>query len=120
MEIVKIKNTEIVRVKSDDIEIRDAQSALDFVMTVEYQAKTNLIIIDKSIIAEAFFDLKTKLLGEAFQKLLTYNIKLAVIGDFTQYASKSLHDYIVETNKGKDIFFLQTENQAIEWLSKLN
>ncbi len=30
------------------------------------------------------------------------------------YTSKSLKDFIYECNKGKDIFYLATEQQAIE------
>lgn len=41
------------------------------------------------------------------------------LGDFTIYTSKSLRDFIYECNKGKDIFFLPEEEQAIEKLSRV-
>ena len=40
-----------------------------------------------------------------------------IVGDFSIYTSKSLKDFIYECNKGKDIFFLLDEKQAIERLS---
>ena len=36
----------------------------------------------------------------------------------TKYTSKPLKDFIYESNKGKDIFFVQKEQNAIEMLSK--
>ncbi|KAF1298594.1 cytoplasmic protein [Enterococcus sp. JM4C] len=116
MQIQKIKSSEIVRVKSNKVEIKDTQSALDFIMTVSFEANSNQIIIDEAMIAEEFFDLKTGLLGDAFQKFITYNLRLAIIGNFAKYNSQSLNDYILESNKGNSIFFVETEEQAIQKL----
>jgi len=61
--------------------------------------------------------LTTKLAGEILQKFINYDVKLAIVGDFSVYTSKSLKAFIYECNKGKDIFFLSDENQAIGKLS---
>ncbi len=63
--------------------------------------------------------LKTRLAGEILQKFVNYNIKVAIIGDFTTYTSKSLRDFMYESNKGKDIFFSPSVNDAIEILSRV-
>ena len=39
-------------------------------------------------------------------------------GDFTKYTSKPLKDFIYESNKGKDIFFVPTKEEAIIKLCK--
>lgn len=44
-------------------------------------------------------------------------MKIAIIGDFSAYTSKSLKDFIYESNNGKDLFFLSDEKKAIEKLS---
>jgi hypothetical protein len=72
------------------------------------------MIINKSSICEDFFDLSTKIAGEILQKFINYRKKIAIIGDFSIYTSKSLKDFIYECNKGKDIFFLINEKQAIK------
>ena len=64
-----------------------------------------------------FFNLRTRLAGEVLQKFINYQIKVAIVGDFTIYSSKSLKDFIYESNKGSNIFFLPNEEQAIERLS---
>lgn len=73
-------------------------------MSITFETKVSRIIINTSLLEEVFFDLKTKILGEAFQKIITYNIKMAIIGDYSIYKSNSLGDYIRETNKGNNIF----------------
>ncbi|HFX3750546.1 TPA: DUF4180 domain-containing protein [Enterococcus faecium] len=51
------------------------------------------------------------------QKFTNYRKRIAIIGNFSLYTSKSLKDFIYECNKGKDILFLPNEKQAIEKLS---
>lgn len=119
MKVTKIKenNVEIAVVSSSEILITDVQSALDLIATVNYEAGCNRMIVDKSAICEDFFHLRTQLAGEILQKFINYQMKIAIVGDFSAYSSKSLKDFIYESNRGKDIFFLSNEKQAIEKLS---
>ncbi|MGU3370988.1 DUF4180 domain-containing protein [Bacillus mycoides] len=121
MEIKKvvIGGINIAVVRNDTVLISDVQSALDLMATVQYEADSKRIAINKSLISESFFDLKTRLAGDILQKFINYSVKIAIIGDFSMYNSKSLKDFIYECNKGKDIFFLATEQLAIEKLSSL-
>lgn len=115
---IKENDVEIAIVNSNDkLLITDVQSALDFIATVNYETGSQRIILNKSAIHEDFFDLSTKMAGEILQKFTIYQTKIAIIGDFSKYTSKSLKDFIYECNKGKDIFFLSDEGKAIEKLS---
>jgi len=115
MEISTIKenNKEVVVVNSNEILISDVQSALDIIATVRYETGCNIIILNKGAICEDFFDLKTKLAGEILQKFINYHMRIAIVGDFSGYTSNSLRDFIYESNKGRDIFFLPDEKQAV-------
>lgn len=108
----------IAIVKAEGYVITDIQSALDLVANASYVTGSDRIIIEKSQVSESFFDLKTKLAGEVLQKFINYKVKVAIVGDFSMYSSKSLKDFMFECNKGKDIFFVSTEQEAIERLSK--
>ncbi len=44
--------------------------------------------------------------------------KLAIIGDFSGYTSKPLKDFIYESNNGKDVFFVGSEQEAVERLTQ--
>ena len=114
---IKENNVEIAVVSSSEILITDVQSALDFIATVNYEVGCHRIILNKSAICEDFFNLRTRLAGEILQKFINYQVKIAIVGDFSVYTSNSLKDFIYESNKGKDIFFLTTEKQAVDKLS---
>lgn len=38
--------------------------------------------------------------------------------DYSRYTSKPLKDFIYESSKGKDIFFVETLEQALDFLTK--
>jgi len=115
--IIEEKNTEIAVVSSSELVITDVQSALDFMATVRYDTGCDRMILNKSALCEDFFHLSTKIAGDILQKFINYGVKMAIVGDFSMYTSESLKAFIYESNKGKDIFFLPDEKQAIEKLS---
>lgn len=113
------KNGIICAVISDNKKvITDAQSALDVLISAKYEAGTQNIVIDKRLIAEDFFVLSTGLAGEILQKYVNYGGRIAVYGDFSRYTSKPLKDFIYESNKGRDVFFVSDEEEAVNMLTR--
>lgn len=118
MKIELLKGKEIAIVSSNEKIITDTQSALDLVMTVKYETGTNKIIMEKRNIAAEFFVLSSGMAGEILQKFINYHIKIAIYGDYSKYTSKPLKDFIYESNKGKDVFFVATLDEAIDMLTR--
>lgn len=85
-------------------------------MTVNYETDCIRIVLDKKVINEEFFRLSSGIAGDVLKKFINYHTKLAIIGDFSKYTSKPLHDLIYECNKGSDIFFVDNLDQAMEKL----
>jgi hypothetical protein len=118
MKYTLLKETDsLVYIESENILITDSQSALDLIMTVKYETECSKIVLDKDVISEEFFRLSSGIAGEVLQKFINYRTKLAIVGDFSKYTSKPLCDFIYECNKGNDIFFVETLDQAVEKLS---
>ena len=107
-----------VAVSSDSMIITDVDSALDLLMSAQYEAGTKYIVVDKKNIIEDFFILSSGLAGEILQKFINYGGKIGIYGDFSHYTSKPLKDFIFESNKGKDVFFVATKEEAIQKISK--
>ena len=99
-------------VSSDSQVIVDVDSALDLLMSAKYEAGTKYIAVDKKLITEDFFVLSSGLAGEVLQKYINYGGKIAIYGDFSRYTSKPLKDFIYESNKGKDVFFVATKDTS--------
>ncbi|MDD3716690.1 MAG: DUF4180 domain-containing protein [Candidatus Marinimicrobia bacterium] len=93
------------------------QEILDLMADVHYRGARK-IILRKEQLTPAFFDLKTGFAGEVLQKFANYYMQLAIIGDFSQIRSKSLQDFIRESNKGKQVFFVGNTQEAIQYLTR--
>ena len=120
MQLTKIEKNGITCaiVNSSELVIADAQSALDVLMSAKYDIGTKNIVIDKKLIVEDFFILSRGLAGEILQKYVNYGGRIAIYGDYSHYTSKPLKDFIYESNKGKDVFFVATQDEAVEMLTR--
>lgn len=103
--------TQIAELVADEITIKNVQDALDLMANANYQGAWKIIIKEEHL-APAFFDLKTQLAGDILQKFSNYKTALAIIGDFKKYQSKSLRDFILESNKKKRILFVSSIDEV--------
>lgn len=109
------KNQKAAEVLSDEIVINKVQDALDLMADIDYQGSRMIIVHEKNITPD-FFNLRTGIAGEILQKFVNYKVKLAIVGDFSKYTSSSLKSFIIECNRGNQLFFLNSVNKAKEKL----
>jgi hypothetical protein len=71
-------------------------------------AGATLIAVPAGRLDAEFFRLRSGLAGEILQKAANYRLKFAVVGDVSEHAASSdaLRDFIVECNRGREIFFV--------------
>jgi len=105
-------------VQSGDTVFLDSSTALDTLMAAHYDIGTKNIVIDKESIAEEFFILSSGLAGEILQKYINYGGRIAIYGDFSRYTSQPLKDFMYESNKGQDVFFVATKEEAIARITR--
>lgn len=120
MEIKYIQSngkTKIAELIDKDFLIKQPQDALDIFGNLIAEDCYSIIIHEKNLHSD-FFDLKTRLAGEVLQKFSNYHVKVAIVGDFTKFNSKSLQDFIYESNKSNRVFFLDTVESAFEKFGK--
>lgn len=119
IELIQQNQIDIAVISSHETLIKDVQSALDLAMTVKYETGAERIVMPKDTIIEDFFILSKGIAGEILQKFVNYHIKVAIWGDYSHYTSKPLKDFILESNQGKDFFFVSTKEEAIQKLAQL-
>jgi hypothetical protein len=107
-----IKAAEIV---SNEIILTTIEDSLDLLGNLYYQGFDKIIIYEKNITPD-FFDLKTRIAGDILQKFVQYRMPLIIVGDFGKFNSKSLNDFIFESNKGKQINFVSDLSEAMQLL----
>jgi hypothetical protein len=113
-----INDQVIAELKSKSIVIQNVNDALDLLANANAH-ESNKIIVSKDNITQNFFDLKTRLAGDILQKFVNYDFHLAIVGDFTQTSSRSLRDFIYESNRTGRIVFVSTLDEAIAKLSTI-
>ncbi|HSO78409.1 MAG TPA: DUF4180 domain-containing protein [Bacteroidales bacterium] len=110
-----IKNRSVAEVTDCEHPISDAGEMLDILAEAAYLG-SEALIVRKEQLNEAFYDLKTGLAGDILQKFSNYRMKLAITGDFTKLRSKSLRDFILESNRTGRIIFVESFDAALKQL----
>ncbi|WP_455099499.1 DUF4180 domain-containing protein [Peptostreptococcus stomatis] len=93
--------------------LQDEQSALDIIGELSFVHHVNYLVVPSLALDQKFFDLSTGLAGCILQKFVNYQIKVAIIGDFSSYTSEYLHEFINEVNQRNEIIFALTLDDAI-------
>jgi hypothetical protein len=107
------KKNDIALIITDEIVIKDTQSALDLIASAQYETDCDKLIVYKSCVADDFFVLSTGIAGEILQKFINYRKKIAIVGDYSKYTSKPLKDFIYESNNGNSIYFVPSIEEAL-------
>jgi hypothetical protein len=108
-----INNIKIAITDTENLIISCTQDAVDLLGEAGSENCDSIVIYERNLHPD-FFKLNTGLAGDILQKFSNYRCKLAIIGDFSKFKSKSLHDFIRESNKGNTVFFVENLNIAFE------
>ena len=117
MEFNEIDDTGIIMINADGIIINNAEDGTDLIGNIYYEGYDKIIIHENGLTPD-FFDLKNGIAGEILQKFSNYRVQLAIVGDFTKYTSKSIKDFIYESNKTGRINFVASIEDARNVLAK--
>jgi uncharacterized protein DUF4180 len=68
----------------------------------------DIVVVPAGRFDDGFFTLSTRVAGEIVQKFVNYQVRLAIIGDISRHleASSALRDYVRETNRGRQVWFV--------------
>lgn len=113
IETHNIGNIKVAEITADKIILTSTEDGLELLGNLYYQGFDKIIIHEKNITPE-FFDLKTKIAGNILQKFAQYQMPLIIVGDFSKYKSKSLNDFIFESNKGSQVNFVSDLSRVLQ------
>lgn len=91
--------------------IQGPDEMLDF-MAEASMNDAERIIIHIHNLDPGFFDLRTGLAGELLQKFSNYRMKLSIVGDLKGNKSRSLNDFIRESNRTGNITFVSSISEV--------
>jgi len=110
--IYMLHGVQILECAADGPLIRNERDAVD-VIGAAFSDRAGLVAIPVSRLSDAFFSLKTRVAGEIMQKFVNYNMRLVILGDIADRLAESdaLRDFVFETNRGKQVWFLADKAQ---------
>ena len=117
-QIITKNGIRVAILHSDEPLITTPQSALDLIASTLYNDDCNCILLHKESLASEFFVLSSGFAGDVLQKFVNFSAKIAIVGDFSIYTSKPLKDFMYESNNGNTVFFVETEQDGLNKLTK--
>jgi hypothetical protein len=117
LDIQERHGVRVAVLRGEGILLGTTADALD-AMVDAFQAGATALVVRADQLPPAFFDLSTRMAGEMLQKFTNYQIRFAVVGNFTAVESRSLAAFILESNRGRQTFFLPSEDEAVERLAR--
>lgn len=89
--------------------VASEQDAVDLVGEM-LSTGAEMVVVPVSRLPASFFTLRSGVAGAIVQKLVNYRRRLAVVGDIGSYVadSEALRAYVVEANRGRDVWFVSS------------
>lgn len=109
-------DVKIAELKNKTMKIGNVEDAVDLLGNADYQGARRVIVHQDQLHPD-FFMLRTGMAGEILQKFSNYRMQLAIVGDFENVESKSLRDFIRESNRQGRIFFVSSTTKALDALA---
>ena len=105
--VIELGGVRVLLCDANGEKLRSERDAIDIVGAA-LSERCKLVVLPVERLDDAFFSLKTRIAGEIIQKFVNYELRLAIIGDIARHveASTALRDFVFETNRGNQVWFL--------------
>ena len=116
---VEFNGVRVYRVPADGPELRTDRDAVDL-MSAASGHRAALIAIPVERLGDDFFELRTRIAGEIAQKFVVYGARVAIVGNISEKiaASKSLAAFVSESNRGRDLWFVDSLQELANRLAE--
>ena len=118
----KVYETHGVRVLECDAnekQLRNYNEAVELIGNA-FEKRASVILLPAECLDDEFFRLSTRIAGEMIQKVVQYRKRLVIVGDISRHLAESsaLRAFVLEANRGKDVWFLATRAELDERLAR--
>lgn len=115
---LELNGIKIYKVSPDGPELRTGSDAVDLISAAS-EHRAAIIAIPVERLGDGFFELRTRIAGEIVQKFSMYGWRVAIVGDISERIamSQSLGAFVVESNRGHDLWFVTNLQELSDRLS---
>ena len=103
----ELQGVRVLELIADGTKLRTYNDAVDLIGK-SFENRATPIVIPVECLDDEFFQLSTRIAGELIQKFVQYRLRLAIVGDISGFLAESsaLRAFVIESNRGKDVWFL--------------
>lgn len=109
-------NVTIASITSNKKEISSAQSALQLIIYINSNAKTNRLIIDKNLLDDVFYNVENGIAKAVCAEFKDYGFKVSFYGDFSEVFQNN-KPFKIFAQENKDFTFVNDKETAITKVS---
>jgi hypothetical protein len=119
--LVHLHGVPVLACAPDGPTLRDERDAVDLIGQACGHGAELVLLPAERVIPE-FFTLSTRLAGEIVQRFVNYRLRLVIVGDISGYIahSSALRDFVYETNRGSQVWFVTTAEELDDRLRRVN
>ena len=109
----------VLECAAEGAELRSAGDAVELIIAARSH-HARYVVIPVSRLGDNFFNLRTGIAGEVIQKFVNYRVRLVIAGDISRYVAEStaLRDLVRESNRGDQVWFLNSIDELSECLKR--
>ena len=116
--IITWQGADIAEVTGEEKSIRDTKAIKDLFARAQEAGKADRLLINRNLIDESFFDLKTGFADELIGAFHRHPMKLAVTGYIPPLQTLALKAFLFEKKLGKSVRLIADREKALDWLSR--
>ncbi|SHN43559.1 DUF4180 domain-containing protein [Cryptosporangium aurantiacum] len=110
---------QLLRVDAEGAVLGDERAVMDLIGDA-FAERAEWVVVPVERLGPEFFRLRSGVAGAVVQKFANYRLGLAVVGDISRYvaASEALRDFVRESNRGRQLWFVPDEAALEERLGE--
>ncbi len=115
----ELHGVRVLECDASEKQLRNYNEAVELIGKA-FENRASLIVVPAECLDDDFFRLSTRIAGELIQKVVQYRQRLVIIGDISRHLAESsaLRAFVLEANRGKEVWFLATRDELDERLAQ--
>ena len=108
----ELHGVRVLECDPNEKQLRNYNEAVELIGKA-FEHRASVILVPAECLDDEFFRLSTRIAGELFQKVVLYRQRLVIVGDISRHLAESsaLRAFVLEANRGKDVWFLPTREE---------
>ena len=115
----ELHGVRVLECDANEKQLRNYSEAVELIGKA-FEHRASVILVPAECLDDDFFRLSTRIAGELIQKVVQYRQRLVIVGDISRHLAESsaLRAFVLEANRGKEVWFLATHEELDQRLAR--